>query len=111
MNQELLTRIGWSRDFLPTKWQYFKSSANSANNLPGDYYGWGSNVPETHRLYKKYMPFFWSSDAQIFTDDNKYCVLSSGKAVGALRFYKMLHDSCGFVGTSAPSKTLFSTEK
>jgi multiple sugar transport system substrate-binding protein len=107
VNRGMLKRIGWSESFLPFNWDFLKRSAFSANNLPGDYYGWGSNVAEKHRLYKKFMPFFWSNGAQIFSDDGKYCVISSEKAIRALRFYKLLNDSTGFVGTQRAIEDAF----
>ena len=50
VNRGMLTRIGWSENFLPFNWDLLKRSAMSANNLSGDYYGWGSNVAEKNRL-------------------------------------------------------------
>lgn len=98
-NRELLTRAGYDRDFVPVNQTQFKEAAFKINSLEKDIYGWGSNTAEKHRLYKKYLPFFWTAGAQIFTDDRKYCVLSSEMAIEALRFYKELHDSCGYVAT------------
>ncbi|MEE8576816.1 MAG: extracellular solute-binding protein, partial [candidate division Zixibacteria bacterium] len=69
------------------------SDSGSARGI----YGWGSNTAEKHRLYKKYLPFFWSYGASIFSDINQYCVLSSSMAVEALKTYKFLHDSSGYV--------------
>ncbi|NOY88261.1 MAG: extracellular solute-binding protein, partial [FCB group bacterium] len=91
------TRAGYDKNFFPVTWDDLKKAAFKINKLGKHIYGWGSNTPEKHRLYKKFLPFFWSSGAQIFTDDNKYCVLASDKAISALRFYKELNDSCGYV--------------
>jgi multiple sugar transport system substrate-binding protein len=60
-------------------------------------YGWGSNTAEKHRLYKKFLPFFWSYGAKIFSEDGKYSLIASDYAVEALKLYKELHDSCGYV--------------
>ena len=98
-NRDLLTKAGYEKDFIPADQQQFKEAAFKIGNLGRDIYGWGSNTAEKHRLYKKFLPFFWTAGAQLFTDDNKYCVLSSKKAADALRLYKELHDSCGYVAT------------
>ena len=96
-NRDLLTRAGYDPEFAPATLDQFKQAAFKITALDKDIYGWGSNAAEKHRLYKKYLPFFWSQGAQIFTDDKRYCVLSSDKAIKALQLYKELHDSCGYV--------------
>ncbi len=96
-NRDLLNRAGFDSTWVPITWNDLKRATYKITRLGKDIYGWGSNVPEKHRLYKKYLPFFWSAGAQVFTDDYKYCVLSSEKAIYALQFYKDLHDSCGYV--------------
>jgi len=96
-NRDLLNRAGFDSTWVPITWNDLKRAAYKITHLGKDIFGWGSNVPEKHRMYKKYLPFFWSAGAQVFTDDYKYCVLSSEKAIYALQFYKELHDSCGYV--------------
>ena len=97
INKDVLDKSGYPRDFIPTKWPEFMETVVRITKAGGgQFYGWGSNAPEKHRLYKKFMPFFWSNNAQIFTDDSKYCVLSSNKALEALLFYRDLND-LGFV--------------
>ncbi len=96
-NRDLLNKAGYNENFVPIKWDEFKEAAYKIDSLSEDIYGWGSNTPEKHRLYKKFLPFFWSNDAQLFSDDNRYCLLASNYAVDALKFYKELHDSCGYV--------------
>ena len=46
---------------------------------------------------KKFLPFFWSNNAELFSEDKSLCLLTSNFSVDALKFYKELHDSCGFV--------------
>ncbi|RKX24717.1 MAG: hypothetical protein DRP47_10940, partial [Candidatus Zixiibacteriota bacterium] len=96
-NRELLNRAGYDHDFVPITWDDLIKAAIAISNLNSDIYGWGSNTAEKHRLYKKFLPFFWSAHAQIFSDDGQYCVLASTYAVDALKTYKKLHDSCGYV--------------
>ncbi len=97
INKDVLAKGGENRDFVPTSWPMLNASVTKISGLGNkQFFGWGSNAPEKHRLYKKYLPFFWSSGAQFFTDDNRYCVVSSVQAVDALKFYKDLNDK-GFV--------------
>ncbi len=96
-NRSLMLRAGYDGNFIPITWMQLFFAANKIDALDKDIHGWGSNTAEKHRLYKKFMPFFWSARAQIFSDDNKYCVLPSLKGVSALTFYKKLHDSCSYV--------------
>jgi multiple sugar transport system substrate-binding protein len=98
-NRDLLNKAGYAPDWVPVRWNELMYAAKKINRLGKDYYGWGSNTAEKHRLYKKFLPFFWSNDAQIFSDGGKYCLIASDKAVYALTFYKQLNDSCGYVDT------------
>ncbi len=106
-NRDLLNKAGYDKDFVPYNWNNFKRAIFQIDSLSPDIYGWGSNTAEKHRLYKKYLPFFWSAGAQIFSDDNKYCVISSTRAVEALKLYKILHDSCGFVANQRAIEDAF----
>ncbi len=96
-NRDLLNRAGYDSTFVPITMEQLKVAAKAIGGLGPKIYGWGSNTPEKHRLYKKYLPFFWSSEAQIFTDDGRFCVVASDPAISALKIYKELHDSCGYV--------------
>lgn len=99
LNRDMMNKTGFRPDFLPTQWLQLAEIAKRANNLGKDIYGWGSNRPEKHRLYKKFLPFLWSNKGRFFSEDGKFCVISSTFAVNALIFYKKLHDSYGFVGS------------
>lgn len=110
-NRELLKRAGYGDDFVPVTFDQLKEAAYKIDSLGPDIYGWGSNTAEKHRLYKKFMPFFWTWGAQIFSDDGQYCVLSSMPAIEALRYYKELHDSCGYVDTQRGIEDAFLSGK
>jgi len=98
VNRDLIVRAGYDEVFVPISWPDLKAAAYKIDSLDEDIYGWGSNVAEKHRLYKKFLPFFWSSGATIISDDdNRFCLVSSMAAIEALTFYKELHDSCGFI--------------
>ncbi len=107
VNRTLLTRAGYDNDFVPYTLDHFKEVAYKIDSLSNKIYGFGSNTAEKHRLYKKFLPFFWSMDAQLFTDDGKYCIISSVQAVDALIYYKELHDSTGYVGTQRQIEDAF----
>ncbi len=96
-NRDLLTKAGFDTAFIPINFTDLKKAVYTVDGLGTNIYGWGSNTAEKHRLYKKFLPFFWSHGAQIFSDDNKYCLIASDYAVNALKLYKELHDSCGYV--------------
>ena len=97
VNQELTGRTVLTDQWVPAKWRHLQFLADSLC-LPGaDVYAWGSNAPEKHRLYKKFLPFFWTVGGQVFTDDHRYCVISSLWGILALEMYKMLHDDCAYV--------------
>lgn len=96
-NRDLLNKAGYKPDFVPVTMIQFRDAAKKVDALSKEIYGWGSNTAEKHRLYKKYLPFFWSWGGRLFTDDNKYCIISSEEGIQSLTFYKTMHDSIGYV--------------
>jgi len=97
LNRTLLSQTPFGADHLPITMVDLLTAAMAIDSLGDDTYGWGSNAAEKHRLYKKFLPFFWSNNAQLFTDDGELCVMTSGPGIDALIFYELLHDSCGYV--------------
>ncbi len=97
-NRDLLNQVGYAPDWAPVELVQWRDAMNKIAKLGKGIYGWGSNTAEKHRLYKKYLPFFWSWSAQLFTDDGKYCVISSEDGIASLTYYKRIHDSIAFVG-------------
>lgn len=96
-NKDLVKRAGFEDDFIPLSWDELRNAAETISALDRQTFGWGSNIAEKHRLYKKVMPFIWSAGGRILSEDGKYCVVSSQKIVETLAYYKHLHDSCGYV--------------
>lgn len=96
-NRDLLNRAGLDSTFAPVTFADLRNAAFKVRKLGKGTYGWGSNTAEKHRLYKKFLPFFWSYGGKFFSDDGKYCLVSSDYAVEALKLYKALHDSAGYV--------------
>jgi len=96
-NRDLITKAGFDSVYHPINFTELKKAVYKVDSLGKSIYGWGSNTAEKHRLYKKFLPFFWSYGARLFSDDGKYCLIASDYAVDALKLYKELHDSCGYV--------------
>ncbi|MFH2037342.1 MAG: extracellular solute-binding protein, partial [Candidatus Zixiibacteriota bacterium] len=99
INKDLMAQAGFDSTFVPYKWDMLKEVCYKIDSLGKDIHGFGSNAAEKHRLYKKWLPFFWSLDGRIMSLDGKYCVISSDKAYKSLKFYKELNDSCSMVDT------------
>jgi multiple sugar transport system substrate-binding protein len=97
VNGDVVGRTIFPPDFQPLRWSHNLIFADSLCRLGGDLYAWGSNAPEKHRLYKKFLPLFWTARGQIFTDDGRYCVISSLYAIQALEIYKEMHEKCAYV--------------
>ncbi|KAA3633910.1 MAG: extracellular solute-binding protein [Calditrichaeota bacterium] len=98
-NRALLNKAGYDSTFAPVTFTQFKEAVYKIDSLDKNIYGFGSNTAEKHRLYKKFLPFFWSYGATIFDDENRLCLVASDFAIKALQFYKDIHDSCGYVDT------------
>ncbi len=96
-NRDLLTQAGMDTSWVPITLDDLKYAAMKINRLDPEIYGWGSNTAEKHRLYKKFLPFFWSYGADLFSEDGRFCLLTSQKAINSLALYKTMHDSCGYV--------------
>jgi multiple sugar transport system substrate-binding protein len=96
-NRDLMNKANFAPDQIPLNWQALMIAAIKIRGLGNGIYGWGSNTAEKHRLYKKFLPFFWSNGAQLFTDDNKYCIISSKLGIEALNVYKRLNDTAGYI--------------
>lgn len=99
INRDLLRKAGLGENYVPINWDQLKEVCYKIDSLGKDIYGFGSNAAEKHRLYKKFLPFFWAADGRIVSLDGKYSVFASDKAYRALKFYKELSDSCSMVDT------------
>lgn len=98
-NTALMDSAGYERGYFPITLAQFREAAYKIDSLGEDISGWGSNAAESHRLYKKFLPFFWSHYASFFSENGEYCVVSSMEAGKALKYYRELHDSCSLVDT------------
>nr|MBN2277949.1 extracellular solute-binding protein [candidate division Zixibacteria bacterium] len=99
INQDLTQKAGLDENYVPLNWDQMKEACYKIDSLGKGIHGFGSNAAEKHRLYKKFLPFFWAADGRIVSKDGKYVVFASDKAYTALKFYKELTDSCSLVDT------------
>jgi len=92
-NLDLLDKAGVG---VPENWGELLSACDKIDALGDDYFGFGCNSAEKHRLYKKYLPFLWSNGGSIMDSDGKSCELGSKEAIEALDFYLDICD-CGAI--------------
>jgi multiple sugar transport system substrate-binding protein len=109
INRSLMKQAGFAEDFAPINWPQLREVCYKIDSLGEDMYGFGSNAAEKHRLYKKFLPFFWANDGRLFTEDGKYCLIAGDKAYKALKFYKELSDSCSMIDTQRRLEDAFLT--
>ncbi len=111
VNGSVTAKTMFGDAFLPDRWAIIRFFADSLRAHYPEYGILGSNAPEKHRLYKKFMPFFWTVGARIFTPDGKYCIISSLRAIYALQTYADLHRSLGFVGDQRTLEDMFMNDE
>ncbi|MFQ5607442.1 MAG: extracellular solute-binding protein [Candidatus Zixiibacteriota bacterium] len=98
-NRDLLAKAGYGAEYIPFNLSQFEEAAYKIDSLGAEISGWGSNAAESHRLYKKFLPFFWSHNASFYSENNEFGVVSSMEGGAALKLYKELHESCSMVET------------
>ena len=84
-NKDLMHRAKIDTTRPPETWTEWKAQAQAINALGKDVHGFAANTFERHRLYKKFLPLFWSAGGELFTDGD--CTLDSKAGVEALTFY------------------------
>jgi len=99
VNKTLMKRAGYEDNFVPLNWPQLKEMCYKIDSLGKDIYGFGSNAAEKHRLYKKFLPFFWANRARIMSRDRSFSTIASDRGYAALLYYKDLCDSTGMVDT------------
>jgi len=97
-NKDLMSRVELDPEKPPETWGELLDYCQKINALKPEAYGFGANSFERHRLYKKFLPFFWSNNGKILSDDQKECLINSEEGKEALRFYKKLVDQ-GLIDT------------
>ncbi len=105
-NRTLLTAAGYPEDFKPRTWDELLEAAKKVNSLGEEQFGFGSNSAERHRLYKKFLPFFWTAGGKVFSDDGKSTQFDSPEGQRALEFYLALSKT-GLIETQARLEEYF----
>ncbi len=105
-NRSLLTAAGYSADAVPQTWPELLEMSQKVDALGEDVFGFGSNSAERHRLYKKYLPFFWSAGGEVFNIAGNETHFNSEAGKRSLEFYLQLSDA-GLIETQARIEEYF----
>jgi multiple sugar transport system substrate-binding protein len=109
-NKDLMKRAGLDPDNPPTTWVQLLQCCKAVNELKPEAYGFGANSAERHRLYKKFLPFFWANGGRILSDNQTESRLNSSEGIQALQFYKKLTQN-GMIDTQAMLDEAFKHNK
>lgn len=105
-NKSLLAQAGYPPEFVPKTWPELLDAARKVDALGDDIFGFASNSAERHRLYKKFLPFFWSAGGEVFGADQASTQFSSPAGLRSLEFYLQLSDA-GLIETQARLEEYF----
>jgi multiple sugar transport system substrate-binding protein len=89
-NKDLMKKANLDPEKPPSTWDELLEYCQKVNRLKPQAYGFGANSAERHRLYKKFLPFFWSNGGKILSDNQKESLINSFQGIEALEFYKKL---------------------
>jgi multiple sugar transport system substrate-binding protein len=89
-NKDLLYRAHYDPEKPPLNWADWLSQSAAIDDLGPDIHGFAANAFEQHRLYKKFLPFFWSDGGQLLSANGDTCLLAQPAGIGALEFYVAL---------------------
>lgn len=71
-------------------WNNLLTEVTKAHRPELEIYGFGNTKKESHQLYKKILPFFWSNGGDVFSQDQERSVINSNENVESLNFYLQL---------------------
>lgn len=91
-NKDLMRRAKLDPSKPPATWEEWLRQSAAIDKLGDDIYGFAANAFERHRLYKKFLPLFWSNGGDLLSLDGRSTHLYSPAGVEALTFYTSL---CG----------------
>ena len=97
-NKKLMQKANLDPEKPPSTWEELLNYSQKINQLKPRAYGFGANSAERHRLYKKFLPFFWGSGGKIIAEDQKSSEINSARGVESLKYYKKLIDK-GIIDT------------
>jgi multiple sugar transport system substrate-binding protein len=85
-NKDLLREAGFHTDRYPRTWDELRKACEKINNLGPKISGFGANIFEKHRLYKKFLPFVWTAGGDVL-DSNFQPVFDSPEVIEAFEYY------------------------
>ncbi|MCX6832355.1 MAG: extracellular solute-binding protein [candidate division Zixibacteria bacterium] len=109
-NRTLLRQAGYDETFVPRTWIELAEAAAKISRLGDNRFGFGSNSAERHRLYKKYLPFFWSAGGEVFNSNMTATQFNSDAGRKSLEYYLRLSAN-GLVETQARIEDYFAAGK
>jgi multiple sugar transport system substrate-binding protein len=86
-NKALMRKAGINAPGCPLTWSDLSGAVQKIHNPENKIYGFGANSAERHRLYKKFLPFFWGNNGLILSPPGKECWINSKEGRQALEFY------------------------
>ena len=89
-NKDLLKKAGYPENWKPATWEDLLQAVQKIHDPKNKIYGFGANSAEKHRLYKKFLPFFWANDGVLLSPDGKECWINSSNGRQALDLYVSL---------------------
>jgi multiple sugar transport system substrate-binding protein len=109
-NRNLLTEAGCEASFVPKTWLELAEASAKISRLGSGRFGFGSNSAEKHRLYKKYLPFFWSTGGEVFNGDMSATQFNSDAGRKSLEYYLRLSAN-GLIETQSRIEDYFAAGK
>jgi ABC-type glycerol-3-phosphate transport system substrate-binding protein len=109
-NRTLLKQAGYDDQFAPTTWGELLEASARIRALDDDTYGFASNAAERHRLYKKYLPFFWSAGGEVFNADQTATQFDTEAGSRSLEYYLKL-SMTGLIETQSRLEDYFAAGK
>ncbi|GAB4320342.1 MAG: hypothetical protein Kow0074_10600 [Candidatus Zixiibacteriota bacterium] len=88
-NDVIAEVVGLRPNRPPVTWGELKLWSRFANRHKPQFYGYGINAAEQHRLYKAFLPYLWSNEGDILDYDSttgQHCALVMPEAIEALQF-------------------------
>jgi ABC-type glycerol-3-phosphate transport system substrate-binding protein len=109
-NDELVRYSGSNPNNPPVWWGELLQRCKRISQLKGQFYGYGVNAAERHRLYKKFLPYLWSAGGDILSADGSKCDLVSAQAIDALQFIVDLSEF-GYIEKQAQLDEMFMSNR
>lgn len=70
----------------PITWDTFLENIRNSTLEKPKIWGFGVNVAEPHRLYKRFLPFLWAAGGDVLTEDMSVCAMETEAGRQALQF-------------------------